>query len=203
MADPIAAATQQLGVGKEQVQVTEWFQKQLLAALSDPLFNVSKAFETWIIDRVAFSGLNVPIGQIVGYSLAAGQAAPKVDNVTAEAHTTSAVYAAPNVSGGAGPVLTDLSDGSYLVLFGGSGGGDFANNVTYHMGVSVNGSTPVDAESAEWGSDRGNTSGVMAVIAVLAAGGTSNVLTAVYRSSDGTDRGNVRYRWITAIKLAN
>jgi hypothetical protein len=57
----------QLGIGGAGAEVTDWFQQQLLAALSDPLFNVPKAFETWMVDRVAVAGLNVSAGQIIGF----------------------------------------------------------------------------------------------------------------------------------------
>lgn len=186
-----------LGVGSD-TKVTEWFQQQLLAALADPLFNVPKQFETWVVDRVAVSGLNIPIGQIVGFSGFTAQ----FDNVVAEAHTTSNVYADASVSGGAGPELDGLADGQYVLFFGGSGGGDFATNTTYHIAASVNGSTPTDDQSAEFASDRGNTSGAMIVIATLNNDGNNNVK-CVYRSSDGTDRGNIRYRWLVALKFAN
>lgn len=59
--------TAQLGIGGAAVEVTDWFQQQLLTALSDPLFNIPKAFETWMVDRVAMAGLNIPLGQVVGY----------------------------------------------------------------------------------------------------------------------------------------
>lgn len=55
-----------LGLGERQTEVKPWFREQLLAALSDPLFNVSKAFETWMIDRVAMAGLNISVGQVIG-----------------------------------------------------------------------------------------------------------------------------------------
>lgn len=56
----------QLGLGQAGVEVTDWFREQLLAALSDPMFNVPKVFETWMVDKVAVAGLNIPAGQIIG-----------------------------------------------------------------------------------------------------------------------------------------
>lgn len=163
------------------------------------LFGVSYEFlgqlRTWLEQNPPA----ISVDQIIGFN----QTKPQIQTVAAEAHTTSAVYADPNVSGAAGPTITGLPDGVYLVLFGGSGGGDFAHSVTYHMGVSVNGVVPADdTTSAEWGSDRGNTSGIMANLVTLSNAG-NNTLKAVYRSSDGTDRGNVRYRWIVAIRQSN
>jgi hypothetical protein len=162
------------------------------------LFGVSSEFlgqlRTWLEQNPPTLSVN----SLLGYT----NTVPQFANVALEAHTTSSTYADPSVSGGAGPTIDNLPDGKYVIQFGGSGGGDFAHNVTYHMGISVNGSTPTDDLSAEFASDRGNTSGMMVNLATLSAGG-NNTIKAVYRSSDGTDRGNIRYRWIMAIRQSN
>lgn len=155
-----------------------------------------------IVSVAPAAGQGVPLTS-TGMVPAAVSVTPSAHaSVGSEVHTTSATYADPTVSGGAGPEISGLADGTYEVSFGGSGGGDFAANVTYHMGISINGSTPADDQSCEFASDRGNTSGAMTIIATLTNGG-NNTLKAVYRSSDGTDRGNIRYRWLVALRLGN
>lgn len=156
----------------------------------DPLALESLA--QWIEQR----GLRTPITQIVGFA----QFTAKTARIATEAHTTSSTYADPSVSGGAGPTISGLANGQYLILHGGSGAGTLASNVRYFQAVSVNGGTPVDADGCEFGQD-GNVSGATALTATLTGG--NNELKCVYRSSDGTDRGNVRNRWIVALRYGN
>ena len=105
------------------------------------------------------------------------------------------------MSGGTGPTLTGLTQGSYVVHFGGAGTGTLAANVRGFMAVSVNGSTRTDADACEFQQD-GHCSGARVVLAQLTIAGNMNTLKCVYRTSDGTDRCDVRQRWITAIRYS-
>lgn len=107
-----ATAKAQLGLGGTQAEVTGWFQQQLLAALADPLFNVPKAFETWVVDRVAVAGLNIGIGQIVGFNQFTLQGAPQIGG---DETTSSVTYT--NLAT-VGPELDGIPAGQYAFFFG-------------------------------------------------------------------------------------
>jgi hypothetical protein len=148
-----------------------------------------------IAQLLEIRGIRTPISQIVGYT----QQTARSDSVVAEAHTTSSTYADPNVSGGAGPTLTGLMQGSYTVWFGGAGGGLLASNVVAFMAVSVNGSVPSNDDLSCEYQATGHVSGARVILAQLSSPGNTNTLKLLYRSSDGTDRCDVRRRWIVAI----
>lgn len=142
------------------------------------------------------AGMNLPISNIIGFS----KFTAKFASEASEAHRNVAGYGDPNVSGVAGPTISGLPNGSYVVTFGGSGTGTAASNVVAYMAVSVNGSTPVDADSCE-AQGTGHYSTSRSILVSLTAG--SNELKALYKTSDGTDRGDFRYRWMVAQRYAN
>lgn len=117
-------AKAQLGLGGTQAQVTGWFQEQLLAALSDPLFNVPKAFETWMVDRVAFSGLSVSAGQIIGFNTNAvrvyKKAAAAVDVVSSSAEVPVFDEMIPGGSMSTNGIVRVTLVGDYLNNSGGA-----------------------------------------------------------------------------------
>lgn len=53
-----------------KVDVPDWFWQYLRAALSQPMKAVPKPFETWMVDRPAVHGVNIPAGQILGFNRA-------------------------------------------------------------------------------------------------------------------------------------
>jgi hypothetical protein len=75
------------------------------------LLQIPGEFQTWMIDRITLSGLQIPITQIQGFSQFT--ATPATSVTTAE--TTSSTSYTDLAT--AGPSLTGLSDGSYLVLY--------------------------------------------------------------------------------------
>lgn len=89
--------------GNSQVEVADWFAAQLRAALSNPLLYIPKTFETWMNDRVAVSGLDIPIGQIVGYGKVTG-----IRGEIASDGTTAA---------GTGFTSSQTSTGVYVVTY--------------------------------------------------------------------------------------
>lgn len=187
------AAQAQLGIGGSQAAVTDWFQQQLLAALSDPLFNIPKAFETWIVDRVAVAGLSIPIGQILGFPERSAQFA----GVAAHETTTSGTYDDLTT---AGPELTGLSDGQYIVLFGCWLGADTAGDAA-HMSIDINAAGADDSQSVIAPSTTVFFSGMRAFTTNLSD--VNNTLTAKYRNSTDGRTSEFQNRWLIALKSAN
>jgi len=115
-----------------------------------------------------------------------------------ESHFTSTSYGDPNVSGPAGPSLSSLPDGNYVLFFGGSGTMDAGGNGAY-MGISVNGGGITDDNACETQLVGTHTSLGRATTATLSSG--SNTLAAKYRSASGNDC-DFRYRYLVAIKYS-
>lgn len=195
MADSVGTKVNPLGVGTSPDQVTDWFRQQLLAALADPLFNVPKPFETWLVDRVAVSGLNIPIGQIVGF----GQTTPILASAGTEGTTASTTY--DDLDDVVGPQITGLPDGNYLVMFG--AGEAFRTNLSGNiiMSVADNDNTASD-DNLCMTSATDAVSIMRAAVFTLATGG-DNKLIAKYRTSSASTTGNFLYRWLIAIKFSN
>lgn len=142
-------------------------------------------------------GLSTPISQVRGFSQFTGVYARE----DSEAHRATAGFGDPDVSGSAGPTITGLPDGRYSLQFGGSGTGTLSGNVVAYMGLSVNGSTPVVGDACE-AQGTAHYSVARTILANLTNGG-NNTVKALYATSDGTDRGDFRYRWVLAQRYAN
>jgi hypothetical protein len=140
------------------------------------------------------AGFAVPVSQIVGYSQNQAQFA----SVIAEAHRNVAGYGDPNVSGGSGPTISNLPKGKYVLFFGGSGTGTLASNVVAYMALEVNG-TVIDEPCEAQGTAHYSTARV--VLSTMTT--DANTVKAVYKTNDGTDRGDFRNRWIVAQRYAN
>lgn len=172
--------------------VPEYFMRYLRAALAGPLFSVPKPFETWMIDRVATSGFDLPVSQIVGFS----QNLPQYAFVGDRETTTSSTFTdLPH----AGPTLTGLPDGTYLVGYGARMIGGDANGGAW-MSVSVNGAAAQDNDAALNTNAFAVTSPNF-VVKTLSNDG-NNTLEAKYRR-DGTATADFSVRWMIALKQAN
>lgn len=188
--------------GSSDVQVTDWFASQLWAALQNPLLYIPKVFETWMSDRVAVAGLDIPISQIVGFTQFTATDSGFDSTIGAES-TTSTTYVDLTTSG---PKISGLADGSYLILFGcqpqNATTGDSAV-----MSLSINGAAASDdyvlsanaVTSAAY--PAGAASCARAVAKTLLNGG-NNTVTAKYRSVLGGTATFGR-RWMIALKTAN
>lgn len=179
----------------EASEVDPWFLTQLHAALKLPLFSVPKPFETWMIDKVASSGFDLPISQVVGFSQFTAQAASPVQ--TSES-TTSTSYADLAT---AGPSISGLADGAYVVFFGCVARNSSASTGgTADMSVKVNATEASDNDYIRINHD-GNTSIGRAIVKTLDGGG-NNTLTARYKKAgDGT--AFFEHRWMIALRYAN
>lgn len=93
-----------------------------------------------LVDYITQSGIPIPVTQIVGFTQFVSNRAV----VTTAESTTSGSYTDLAT---AGPTITNLSDGKYLVIVTAvSTGGN-----TGYISPSVNGSTPSDADGANVG----------------------------------------------------
>lgn len=189
MADPLKApAAGDFGEEKEPDEVPDWFTRYLHASLKRPLFSVPKPFETWMIDRVASSGFDLPISQVIGFSQFTPQTAVRVN--TSES-TTSVTYVDLAT---VGPQLTGLPPGKYAVFFGAQAGGNSAI-----MTVQDNAVAATDDDSILISLAAGSVSG--AGYRDVNLTGDSNSLKCVYRATAGT--ANFARRWLVAIRYAN
>ena len=190
MTSSVSAQTQ-LGVGQSPAAVTDWFQQQLIAALSDPLFNLPKVFLTYMADYIATSGLSIPIGQVLGFSqFTVQQATPIITSET----TTSATF---DDLATVGPEITGLADGQYVILFGAALSASAGDNAI--MGIKINATEATTADPTVQTNATTLTSGATAMVKTLSNNG-NNTLTARYES---TGTGTFAVRWLIALKFAN
>lgn len=189
MADVLKAPSgSDFGEEKEPDEVPDWFLRMLHAALKRPLFSVPKPFETWMIDKVASSGFDVPIGQIIGFNQFRVQTAARV--LTNE-NTASATYT--NLAT-VGPQLTGLPAGKYAVFFGALIAGNSAL-----MTVKDNTVAATDDDAIQISLAAGAVSS-MGYRDVTLTDQTNTLLT-VYRSTAGSSQ--FSRRWLAALKYSN
>lgn len=181
-----------LEVGEARVEVPDYFKTLFRACMNDPLLFVPKPFETWMVDRVAVSGLNLPIGQIIGFS----QFTVQSDFVITSESTASLVYT--NLAT-VGPTLTGIPDGQYLLAFGAQ---TSVTNDTASMSVSVNGVAASDNDSATIGTTGAVGGNIVRFISSTLSTGGNNSVTVKYRTNNGTVVPFLR-RWLIALKYAN
>lgn len=140
------------------------------------------------------SGFQLPISQVVGFKQFTAQA--DVDNSEARRNTNT--YGDPT-TGNAGPELTGLPDGKYVLFYGAlawdfSGGGG-----TTYMAPKVNSTEATNADAV---STTANTAGISVMRAVLKdLTGGSNTVTLRYNMSTGTGRWDNRF--LIALRYAN
>lgn len=182
----------EFGEDKESAEVPAWFVNYLYAALKSPLFSVPKPFETWMIDKVASSGFDVPISQVIGFTLFAPQEASVL---TASEATTSTNYADLTT---VGPTISGLPDGVYLVQHGCRAKASVAGN-TAVQSVSANGAAASDSDAVMADVDQFVT--VSAPVVVTLAAGGNNSITCKYRVSAGT--GTFHLRRLVVARISN
>ncbi len=112
---------------------------------------------------------------------------------------TSTSFGDPNVSGAAGPEITGVPPGRYVLLFGGAGTTSSAGSRAI-LGVNVNGSGAADSESAEINTLGTHASVSRAIIKTITVPNSSVKL--VMRSTGGNDI-DFRYRWLVTLRYAN
>lgn len=166
-------------------------QRVFQAAAQNPLM-LPADFMAYLFDYIQTSRLQVPIGQVFGFSQFTANVAPFI--VATEATTATSYGDLATV----GPVLTGIPDGKYLLLYGSQAyttGGAVA-----FMSVQVNSTAAGDDDSAA--STTGAAHSVMMTkIASLSNG--SNTITAKYRELTAGQTATFQRRWLVALKFAN
>lgn len=142
----------------------------------------------------AYLALNpLPITQVPGFALFTARAAP---TIAADQSTAST---SPTSLSTAGPTLTSLSNGLYLMLFGASGDIVGGGNPTGYMGIKVNSTEPTSAAALYFDS-ASRAPGAFIALATLSAG--NNTLLARYWTS-GTGTVECKNRWLVVLRYAN
>lgn len=155
---------------------------------------LAKDFLGYMVDYLALNQPQVPIGQVFGFSQYTAQLDQILTGATAD--TTSTSYTDLST---AGPTLTGLPDGQYLILFGAkikntTGAGNhswmsFQPNATTALDADA-----IDVEVADFGAF------ARATLKTLSNDG-NNTVTCKYRVGSGTGRYGTC--WIAALKYAN
>jgi hypothetical protein len=180
--------------GVEKQGIRQIIREEIAKYLQDPL-GYEKEFKGWLPEWIGQAGIDVPIGQVIGYSQVVPQVAPSVE--TAETTTSTSFADLATV----GPTLTLLPDGEYLVIWGATFDFSVGGAANAFMGVKANSSEAADSDSIFWNVPIGDfVPGARAHTFTLTAGG-SNTLTARYRVTGST--GRWRNRWLVALKAAN
>lgn len=142
------------------------------------------------------SGFALPISQVVGFQ----QFSAKSSVTNGQSERNSATYGDPNVSGVAGPSITGLPDGSYVLIYGALAWDSSGGGGTTYMSPKLNSTEAVDGDSVN---TTANTSGISvcrAIVATLQNGGNNSV-TLRYKMTVGTGRWDNRF--IVALRYAN
>jgi hypothetical protein len=177
--------------GVEKVGIRQIVREEIAKYLQDPL-GYEKEFKGWLPEWIGQAGIDIPIGQVIGYSQTIPQTAA---NIPTREDTSSATFADLAT---VGPTLTGLSDGTYVVYWGAT-----CDNtpVNAYMGVKVNSTEPADDDSIFWSIAAAVATPGMRAIEKTLDGGGNNTLTARYRVSTGT--GFYRNRWMLAVRVSN
>ncbi len=141
----------------------------------------------WLNDAPVF-----PISQVFGFTQYTANAATKINTTEA---TSSGSYTDLAT---AGPSLTNLPDGNYLILLGCQMTCSFAGAGAF-MSFSVNGTTASDNDGCATGDDNFSSVSVASIKALSNKG--SNTLTAKYRAGTGT--ATFATRWLIALRYSN
>lgn len=179
-------------LGSADTEVPDWFARYFEAALSNPLLYVPKAFETWMTDRVAVAGLDVPIGQIVGFSqyTALSASVETLETTTSTSYTDLATV---------GPKLSGIPDGSYLIFHGCAARNTTAGDAAFQS-IQTNSTAAADSDLA--GVNYNDLISVARVAVKTLSNGGNNEITCKYRANGGGTAGFAR-RWIVALRYAN
>ena len=166
--------------------------KALQRSLSFPE-DLPPRFKSWLIDFIAVNIPQIPVSQIVGFKQVE-QVEVTTANVATSGTTTSGTY---TDLASAGPEITGLRDGQYLIFFGCRYMWNSAAQVTY-MSLSVNGSAASDADACT--TVAAGASSVVSAVTKTLSNGNANTLTAKYRTDAGTT-GSYIERWLIAQRI--
>lgn len=149
---------------------------------------IPKEHKEWITDYIAVNGLELPIGQVRGLTKWMDDHTVRVWQAEVAGGlqgTTSATYTDLST---AGPSLTGMPDGSYIIIHGAYYEGDA--DVRGAMALSINGGAASDTDATQAGVD--GLSGDQVRMSISTANAKtlsnagSNSITAKYRRIAGT-----------------
>lgn len=163
-------------------------------ALGHPL-EFPPEFKQWLTDYVATQMPKMPISQVFGYQLQRARTA----TVETQQTTTSTSYTDLAT---AGPTLSQLANGFYLLIFGCDASNSSSAGDGY-MAPSVNGAAAADADgvlfSGTFNDSTAINSNLRVLLVQLDTPGGNNEIVMKYRVSSGT--GYFDMRFIHAIKV--
>lgn len=205
---PETQATPQLPDFKPQVDSptlsgdVALMQRIFSAAVANPS-QIPSDFLAYVVDYIQTQRLNIPIGQVIGYS----GTIPQLSDVQTAETTSSTSYTDLAT---VGPELDGLNDGIYLVYVGayiafGAGQTDAAGLVS----PSINGAVPSDVNAAILGGGVTPSGTVQFSSSVgqwsLASikTGAPNSIKAQYRAGLNTTTVQFQYRRLIVLKLGN
>jgi hypothetical protein len=198
----VSASAYGFGDQNEPTPLTDKEIQQLQRLLSDP-FNYPPELWNWIKTKMEDDPPAIAWDAILGFSGAVARSLlrfrPLIATKSAEVRRASTTFGDPNNISDPGPEITDLTKGTYLVIWGGSSGGVLASNVITYTAIAVNG-TP-DTSFFTEAQQEGHASVARAGIYVLPLDDDANVVKMVYANNDGSARGDTRHRWIVAIRM--
>lgn len=156
-----------------------------------------ESFLGFLVDYLAINQPMIPVELIQGYSRNKAQTA----EVTTAETTNSTTFTDLAT---AGPSITGLSSGIYMITFGASSGMSSGTVTNSHlMSVSLNGAAASDTDSAFWNSFSagGNQRipGSRSIVKTLDA--ASNSIVCKYRVTGDTYEW--KYRWLIAQRIGN
>lgn len=179
----------------EAAEVPELFMRNLHGALKSPMFAVPKPFETWMIDKVASSGMDIPVSQLQGFTQFTAQLSSLI---ATDQFTVSTSYVGLTT---VGPELLLLPDGQYLFFYGADINIDTATLNPARMSIQVNAVAAADADACLTATQA--TTSVMTVRAKVLSNDGNNSVTAKYRSNVGTTQAHFANRWLIGLRYAN
>lgn len=170
-------------------------QRVLSAAARNPNL-IPADFMAYILDYIQTSRLQIPIGQVFGFTQFTAQ--QDVVGLGSAESTSSATYVDLAT---VGPSLTGLPDGQYIIIFG-CDAHNSATGVGSIMSLSINGVAAVDTDSCQMPDQTKDTSMARAVVKTLSNGGANSVI-AKYREGYAAGTATFTHRWLIALKYAN
>ena len=176
--------------------VTESDLSLIKKTLSRPeiIEQVAPNFFAYMVDYLAVNQPLVPISQISGFSQFTAQSS--VNNGTALRNVNS--YGDPT-TGDAGPSITLLPKGKYVLLYGALAWDSSGGGGTMYVSPKVN---STEAESADAANVTANTTGISIMRACLKdLSLENNTVTLRYNASSGTGRWDNRF--LIALRYAN
>lgn len=148
----------------------------------------------FMVQHLTLNQPPISISQVFGFAQFTG----KSDTISAGSTTTS-VNTPTDLADTAGPTLTGLADGRYLIFFGCGAANNSAGQNTF-MGVKVNSTEPGDTETA-FTNAAATTPLMRAIDRTLDTGGNNTLLARYYVG--GASTGTYFYRWLIALRYAN